>query len=97
MLLDNPINDIALVSVLRGPIYSFTDNELLEIKLNDRDKSFYQSLLNASNNKLSENLLEKVENFLLDIKEFRKNSKYISISELIWKYIIKLDFSIMYY
>ena len=41
-IIDNPINDIALVSVLRGPMYSFSDNELLEIRMEDKDKSFYR-------------------------------------------------------
>ena len=84
-IIDNPTNDIALVSTLRGPMYSFSDNELLEIRINDRDKSFYQSLINFTTNNESNYLAKKIEKFLGDIKEFRKESKYKSISELIWK------------
>ncbi|MGN1299010.1 MAG: helicase-exonuclease AddAB subunit AddA, partial [Candidatus Scatovivens sp.] len=91
-IIDNPINDIALVSVLRGPIYSFSDNEILEIRVNDREKNFYYNLLNIKNINLSTNLVQKVENFIADIEEFRKYSKYLSISELIWKIYIKTGF-----
>ena len=90
-IIDNPINDIALVSVLRGPMYSFTDNELIEIRLENKDKSFYECLLNLNNN-ISTQILNKVEKVLSDIKEFRKYSKYLPISELIWKIYNKTGF-----
>ena len=43
-IIDNPINDIALVTVLRSVIGGFTDNELIEIRLENKNKSFYESM-----------------------------------------------------
>ena len=39
-ILDNPTDDIALVSVLRSEIGGFNDNEILEIRFFDREKEF---------------------------------------------------------
>ena len=92
-VIDNPINDISLVSLLRGPIYCFTDNEILKIRMGNMSKSFYSNILEAKENKeLSTQLLQKVEEFKKDLEEYRNCSKYLSISELVWKIYIKTGF-----
>ena len=83
-VLDNPTDDIALVSVLRSEIGGFTDNELVEIRLENRETSFYQSMVTASI-KLTGKLQEKLKNFLENIEKWRDKSKYLSLSELIWQ------------
>lgn len=83
-ILDNPINDIALVSVLRSQIGGFTDNELVEIRLVNKDANFYTALC-ESKEKASENLKLKIANFLTKIEEWRNKSEYLNLAELIWK------------
>lgn len=83
-ILDNPIDDISLVSVLRSEIGTFDDNEIVEIRLCKRDGSFYDSLLVAKN-ELEGELKEKVNKFLDNIENWRKESEYLSLAELIWK------------
>ena len=48
-IIDNPMQDIPLVTVLRSSIGGFTDNELVEIRGNDKNISFYESLKNKYN------------------------------------------------
>ena len=43
-IINNPMQDIPLVTVMRSPIGNFTDNELIEIRLNDRNSNFYEAL-----------------------------------------------------
>jgi ATP-dependent helicase/nuclease subunit A len=43
-IIDNPIQDIPLISVLRSPIESFSPEELIDIRLVNRDISFYEAL-----------------------------------------------------
>ena len=81
-IIDNPENDIALVSVLRSPFYGFKDNELIKIRIENKDKSFYQSLLSYDTDDYLKN---KITNFLEQIEEYRNLSEYVLISELIWK------------
>ena len=82
-IIDNPKDDIALVSVLRSEIGNFSDNELTEIRLFDRETSFYQSLILASQN-LENELKNKVNLFLDMLKNWKQKSLFMNISELIW-------------
>lgn len=43
-IIDNPMNDIALVTVLRSMIGEFTDNELIKIRIENRNKTFYEAM-----------------------------------------------------
>jgi ATP-dependent helicase/nuclease subunit A len=83
-ILDNPMDDISLVSVLRSEIGSFTDNDLIEIRLENRESSFYQSLIDASV-KLNGKLQEKIKLFLARLDSWKNKSKYMNLAELIWK------------
>ena len=82
-ILDKPMDDIALVSVMRSEIGAFTDNELIEIRLENRESSFYRSLVDSSI-KLNGKLQEKVKLFLQRIENWKNKSKYMNLAELIW-------------
>ena len=43
-IIDNPMQDIPLVTVLRSHIGKFTDNELIEIRLADKYSDFYNAM-----------------------------------------------------
>ncbi len=83
-ILDNPIDDISLVSVLRSEIGTFDDNEIVEIRLCKKDVSFYESLQEAKEI-LDGELKNKVNKFLNKLEQWRKESEYLSLAELIWK------------
>ena len=83
-ILDNPIDDISLVSVMRSQIGNFTDNDLVEIRLVNRENNFYKTLLEAKE-KTQGNLREKLEKFLNQLDDWRIKSEYLSLAELIWK------------
>ena len=90
-ILDNPIDDISLVSVLRSEIGGFTDNELLKIRLCSRDTSFYESLKVAKNN-LEGQIKEKLDDFIEKIENWREETDYLSLAELIWKIYTDTNF-----
>lgn len=90
-ILDNPIDDISLVSVLRSEIGGFTDNELLKIRLCSRDTSFYESLKVAKNN-LEGPIKEKLDDFIEKIENWREETDYLSLAELIWKIYTDTNF-----
>ena len=83
-IIDNPLQDIPLVSVLRSSIGGFTDNDLVEIRLNDRQDNFYTCLKKAKVNANVE-LRNKIEKFLNQLEEWRKEQEILSLDELIWK------------
>ena len=90
-IIDNPIQDIPLVSVLRSNIGKFTDNELVEIRLNDKYDNFYNCMQKAVPN-VNVNLKEKINTFLENLKKWRKEKEYLALDELIWKIYIETGF-----
>jgi ATP-dependent helicase/nuclease subunit A len=88
-IIDNPMQDIPLVSVLRSNIGSFNDNELISIKLNgnnEQNEYFYNTFETAlKNDKTPEYLKEKMQKFLENIALWRKQNEYMALHELIWK------------
>ena len=91
-ILDNPIDDISLVSVMRSVIGMFTDNEILEIRLCNKEGSYYECLNIAKEKSEDENLINKINIFLNNISTWRKESGYLSLAELLWKVYIDTGF-----
>ena len=82
-IIDNPLDDIALVSVMRSQIGGFTDNELLEIRVCNKNSNFYDSLIKAKE-ELDGSLKEKVSNFILLIQKWQKEALFSDLAELVW-------------
>lgn len=85
-IIDNPIQDIPLVAVLRSSIGNFTDNELIQIRLSDKQDDFYTAMRKARIDVDSE-LSKKIETFLEQLQQWRKEQEYLALDELIWKII----------
>ena len=83
-IIDNPMQDIPLVTVLRSSIGGFSDNDLVEIRLNDKQDNFYICLKKAKVNADPE-LKLKIEKFLNQLEVWRKEQEILSLDELIWK------------
>ncbi len=83
-IIDNPMQDIPLVTVLRSNIGGFTDNDLVEIRLSDKFDNFYECMKKAKIN-VQEKLKNKIEKFLNNLEEWRKEQEYLALDELIWK------------
>ena len=83
-IIDNPIQDIPLVTVLRSNIAGFTDDELVEIRLSDKNSDFYHCMIKAKTN-TTEILKEKIITFLDKLEQWRKENEYLALDELIWK------------
>ena len=83
-LIDNPMQDIPLVVVLRSSIGNFTDNDLVTIRLTDRNCNFYNALL-KSRISCEGQLKEKIEELLKKLDNWRKQAEYLPLDELIWQ------------
>ena len=83
-IIDNPIQDIPLVTVLRSNIGKFTDNELIEIRLTDKYDNFYNCMQKARVN-VNDQLKGKIEKFLNNLEMWREEQEYLALDELIWK------------
>ena len=90
-IIDNPIQDIPLVTVLRSFIGKFSDDELVQIRLSDKYDDFYTCMKKASID-VGKKLKEKIENFLGKLESWRKEQEYLALDELIWKIYMDTGF-----
>lgn len=95
-IIDNPMQDIPLVSVLRSQIGNFNDNELIRIKLNgktEKSEYFYDTFVQAmENEKIEKDLKEKMKTFLQNIEHWRKQNEYMALDEFIWQIYLDTGF-----
>lgn len=85
-IIDNPLQDIYLIASLRSPIFSFTSEELGEIRLVDREKYFFENIQKICKEeaKVSEEIKEKCDYFVSKLSLWREKAEYTPIDELIW-------------
>lgn len=92
-IIDNPLNDIALVTVLRSMIGGFDDNELIEIRVENTNKSFYESIIDYKDKEeAKDKLKQKIEKFLKMVEGFRKEQEYMPLNEFIWDIYLKTGY-----
>ncbi len=85
-IIDNPNNDIPLVTVLRSSIANFSDNDLIEIRLVDRKCSIYEVMNKALQSEDVKNeTKQKIEKFFNNIDRWRTKQEYVPLDELIWQ------------
>ena len=90
-IIDNPIQDIPLVSVLRSSIGGFTDDELVQIRLSDSYDNFYTCMQKAMID-VEKPLKEKIEKFFANLDKWREEQEYLALDELIWKIYLDTGF-----
>ncbi|MDP4171568.1 MAG: helicase-exonuclease AddAB subunit AddA, partial [Bacillota bacterium] len=87
-VIDNPFQDIPLVSVLRSPIVGLDEEELARLRIHQKKGSFWESVSSFVKNKApdgSEHLHEKASIFLESLKKWRSMARKGSLAELIWQ------------
>lgn len=83
--LDNPLQDIPLVSVLVSPFGMITDEELALIKSERDEKYFYKKIVSYAEFGSNEVLKEKLIQFMKMYEGFRNQVPYTAIHVLLWK------------
>lgn len=78
-VIDNPRQDVPLISALRSPLFGFTPDELAEIRATDKNSDFYSALKKASEK--SENCI----NFIKFLEEMRLSASDMPVDALIWR------------
>ncbi len=76
-VIDNPIQDIPLLSVMMSPIYAFSADDMAKIRLNHREGNLYSAVLEYSAKS------KKTADFLNDISYLRSYAATHRVGELI--------------
>lgn len=81
-IIDNPLQDIPLLASLRSPVFSFSEEDLVEVrKVSDKEFLFNNM---RSGEDFSVDLKDKVTAFLSRLENYRRISKYMKLDEFIW-------------
>ncbi|EHJ52482.1 helicase-exonuclease AddAB subunit AddA [Streptococcus macacae] len=93
--IDNPLNDYALVALLRSPMFAFDEDDLARLSLqhlpDQPQQNLYEKMENARNNQgqhaelMSEKLSAKLAAFFKVFLSWREFSRLNSLYDLIWK------------
>jgi ATP-dependent helicase/nuclease subunit A len=83
-IIDNPLQDIPLLSVLRSPICAFTTDELAELRLADRKSALFDALKKLAETDGGE-ASEKASAFLEKLLAWRDMAMYMSTDRLLWQ------------
>lgn len=93
-IIDNPYQDIPLVSVLRSPIVQLDENDLAAIRINQRTGDYYIAVLsfieeyregNIVQNDFNQAIYDKLVYFLEQLEQWRFMAHKESLGTLIWK------------
>ncbi|MBQ8975749.1 MAG: helicase-exonuclease AddAB subunit AddA, partial [Oscillospiraceae bacterium] len=77
-IIDNPAQDIPLISTMSSPLYGFTSDELAQIRAADKTASFYDALKTRAQSD------KKCADFIGQIEAFREASYNMPADKLIW-------------
>lgn len=79
-IIDNPHQDIALATVLLGPMFSFTEEDLAEIRAADRDTDLYDALCRYEK---ADERYKRIRQFLDLLEHLRSKVTYATVAELV--------------
>lgn len=81
-VIDNPMQDIPLLAVLKSPICGFTPEDLIDIRVEDTHRTFYEALEGYSEN--DDEIGYKCLDFLNKLQDYKEKSLYMSTDEFLW-------------
>lgn len=81
-IIDNPLQDIPLLAVLKSPIGGFSSQELLNIRQLDRNITFFEAMVIEG--KEDNEIGRKASVFLLRLDAWREKALHMPTDQLIW-------------
>ena len=75
-VIDNPKQDVPLLSVMMSPIFGFSADDIARFRINKRRGDIYSCLMNEAEN-------EKIKAFIMQINRWRGSACCVQISELL--------------
>lgn len=80
-IIDNPHQDLPLLTVLRSPIFDFTTEELIDIRIDHPEGYYYEAFFGCE----LEGLEDKIMSVHQQLMDWQKNSLYMKLDDLLWQ------------
>jgi len=90
-LIDNRCQDIPLLSVMRSPLAGFTLDDMIAIRIEDRDLPFHQAMELYIKNHQDE-LSLRLQAFMQMLLQWKDDSRWLRVDEFLWKLLIDTDY-----
>lgn len=84
-VIDNPHQDVPLISALRSPVFGFNADELSEIRAADKNSDFYTALIKRGEAD------ERCAEFIEKLQSFREYAADMELGALIWRLFDETD------
>ena len=82
-VIDNPAQDIYLAAAMLGPLFGFTDDDLVRLRALQRKTSLYGAVLAAANSAEPDAFTEKVRQFYTRLTVLRRMARSVSVERLL--------------
>ncbi len=89
-IIDNPHQDIPLLTVLRSQLYALTPDELTDIRLADNRCDYFEALEKRA--RQEDAFGRRLQEFLKDLNCYRDQSRVLDVAELIWYLYMQTGF-----
>lgn len=94
-IIDNPKQDIHLLTLLRSEMMGFSIEELVQVRIGFKQGSYYDAFFNYAQAGGDEALREKCASALDTINKWRELSLIMPLNRLIWKLLLDTGFYIV--
>lgn len=84
-IIDNSRKDLSLLSVLRSCAFTFTTDDLIQIRLFHREDAYGDALADYCESGPNEELKEKCLDFMETLEKWRKASRALPLDIFIWR------------
>ncbi|WP_421385402.1 helicase-exonuclease AddAB subunit AddA [Bacillus salacetis] len=88
-VIDNPYQDIPLVSVLRSPIVGIDEEGLAEVRIHSKSGTYYEAvrkyISKKSNEVSNEEVHDKLSEFLSNLTVWRTKARQGALADLVWQ------------
>lgn len=82
-ILDNPAQDIDLAAAMLGPMFGFTDDDLVRLRATQKTKSLYGAVLAQASSGQQDELTAKLQTFVQRLTELRRMARSTPADQLL--------------
>lgn len=90
-VIDNIRQDVPLISVMRSPMFKFTTEELIKIRVFSPRLSYIDGIY-AYKNKADDELSHKLKEFIEKIEDWKKRCRFSHLNDFIWDVLIETGY-----
>lgn len=91
-IIDNKMQDIPLISIMRSEIFNFSIDELALIRSEFKNCAYYEAVMAYSKSGNNEKLAERCSLVLAKIEEYRQQSWTMPLHKFIWELMIDTNY-----